>query len=155
MGLTISDYKQRQAFVNADPSYQELEQAAQAATETRTNIDHKRIQTLWKIRRLLVIRDIAINHTHQLEDADVDASEALKTFTGEDSDDWHDTLLSGCEELTEVLYELCSKIGALNYEYSNAEKARKQAWEVSGAKADELRKIWDLMQTKTEDSTDV
>ena len=155
MGMTISDYQKRQAFVEADPSYQLLEQDAKAASHTTTDINHKRIQTLWKIRRLLIVRDIAINHAFTLEDADADASETLKTLTGDDSDDWHGALLNGCEELTEVLYDLCGRIGSLNYEHSRADEARKKAWEVSGAKAEELRAVWDAQHNKTEDSTDV
>ena len=155
MGMTISDYQKRQALVEADPSYQLLEQDAKAATSTATDINHKRIQTLWKIRRLLIVRDIAINHAFTLEDADVDASAALKTFTGEDSDDWHGSLSTGCDELTELLYELCGRIGSLNYEHSCADEARKKAWEVSGAKAEELRAVWDAQHSKTKDADNV
>lgn len=152
MGLNLNDYKQRQAFVEADPSYQLLEQDAKAASHTVTDINHQRIQTLWKIRRLLIIRDIAINHAFELEDASTEVSETLKTCTGEDSDDWYGSVMTGCDELSQLLYELCGKIGALNYEHSRADEARKKAWEVSGAKADELRKVWDAMQEVKEDN---
>jgi len=153
MGTSLSDFSKREDFVQADPTFQELELTAKAATKLTSDLNHRRISTLWKIRRLLIIRDIAMQHSCELEDVGTDDSETLKRYTGEDADSWAGSVFTGTEELSDVIYDLCTDVSGAHYEYKQADRGRKLAWEAVSDKRAELCKAWSAQ--RAQDKTDV
>ena len=148
MGTSLSDFDKREDFVQADPTFQELELTAKAATKLTSDLNHRRISTLWKIRRLLIIRDIAMQHSFELEDVGTDDSETLKRCTGDDADSWASSVLTGTEELSDLIYDLCTDVSDAHYEHKKADRSRKLAWEAVSDKRAELCKAWSAQRAQ-------
>ena len=148
MGTFKSDFNKREDFVQADPTFQELELTAKAATKLTSDLNHRRISTLWKIRRLLIIRDIALNHSMQMDDVDSETSEALERYTGDDADSWASSVFTGTEELSDVIYDLCTDVSGAHYEHKQADRGRKLAWEAVSDKRAELCKAWSAQRAQ-------
>jgi hypothetical protein len=152
MGTSLSDFSKREDFVQADPTFQELEKTAHAANKLTSDLNHKRVSALWKIRRLLIIRDIAMQHSNELEDVGIDDSETLKRYTGDDADSWASSVFTGTEELSDVIYDLCTDVSGAHYEHKQADRSRKLAWEAVSDRRAELCKAWSAQR---EESTNV
>jgi len=146
MGTPKSDFEKREAFVQADAQFQELELTAQAATKLTSDLDHKRISATWKIRRLLMVRDITFNLSNQMDEMTSEASEALERYTGDDGDSWSGSIQQSTNDLSDVVYDLCTDVSGAHYEYQQAERGRKLAWEAVSARRAELCKAWSAQE---------
>lgn len=149
MGTFKSDFDKREDFVQADPKFQELELTAHAATKLTTDLDHKRISATWKIRRLLMVRDITFNLSSQMEEMDSEISEALERYTGDDGDSWSGSIQQSTNDLSDVIYDLCTDVSGAHYEYQQADRGRKLAWEAVSARRNELCKEWSAQRQES------
>ena len=148
MGTSKSDFEKREDFVQADPTLQELELTAHAANKLATDLDHRRMRTLWKIRRLLIARDIVTSRSGDMEAMDNTESDILEQFTGDDGESWSGSVQQAAEDLSDVIYDLCTDVSGAHYEHKQADRGRKLAWEAVSARRNELRKAWSAQRAQ-------
>lgn len=152
MNLSTEQFKAREAFVEADPSYAELERKAIEARDKATASEQGLRMMTNRLQRLLYLRDITIKQTGEMEDIDEDFSEQLERITGNHIESWWTMTHQVTDEVSDVIHEVCRSVAELCDQRDARKQEQKDSWSLVWQKARELRTIWDAMQ---EDSTEL
>lgn len=144
----MTDYKTRQAAVDADPTYQQLEQAATKVREEAGEIKAELTRQTYKLQRLLGARDVLLEQMWKLEDTSTETDELLKDLTANTGEAWCGMYSQSVEDLQDVIFELCDSVAINRAKHLQLEQQRKDAWAAAFARADEVRKEWDAEAQK-------
>lgn len=146
----ITDYVKREAFVSADPSYQQLEQAA---SELRENVSRRHTditRATYKLQRLLILRDIVQKQMFELEDLSTETDELLNDLTANSGEAWCGMVHQGLEDLQLLICDVCEEVAQARKDHDSLDQQRREAWAKVADRSQELRKVWDAMQTEAE-----
>lgn len=140
------DYKAREAFVSTDTSYAELERKAQEVRDEASSVHAELVRLTYKMQRLLILRDVALEQMWKLEDLGDEADATLKDLTANNGEAWCGMVGQGIEDLQEMIFTLCNTIAEQSNHHKALELERKDRWDLVWAKGKELRAAWDAMQ---------
>lgn len=140
------DYKAREAFVSADPSYAELEQKAQKLRDEASSIHAELVRLTYKLQRLLYVRDVTLEQMWKLEDTNGETDDMLKDLTANGGEAWCGMISQGVEDLQEMIFAVCNTVAEQSNHHKALELEAKDRWALVWAKGKELRAIWDAMQ---------
>ena len=142
------DYKARQAAVDADPAYQQLEQAATKEMEETNEIKTELSRQTYKLQRLLYARDVLLEQMWKLEDTTDETDELLKDLTANNGEAWCGMTSQAIEDLQDVILDLCASVTVNRSQYIALDRRRRDAWAEAHARAAVVRKEYDAAQTK-------
>jgi len=146
----MNNWKEKEAAVNADPVYIELQAVAKGLNERTTELKNELVRDTYKLQRLLILRDVALKHMYQLEDTTAETDNLLDELTANNGEAWCGMTSQAVEDLQEVLYDLCDKISECRAEHESLDHKRSKAWSVAHARAREVRTEFDANTTTTE-----
>ena len=121
---------QKQAFINANPTYQQLYQNYCSASNALSSLESQCMDATYAIQRLLIARDLVDNARHSAEHCDTTESNQLEALTGKCSDSWDSALFATYKLLTELIYSQCEAIASHRQAIPPAEQSRSQALEL-------------------------
>jgi len=145
----MNNWKERQAAVDADPLYIELQEVAKGIGDQANSIKSDLTQATYKLQRLLILRDIALEQSFRLEDTSSETDKLLSDLTANDGEAWCSMVSQSVQDLQDVICDLCEIIARKRGEYTHMDQQRRNAWSVASARADEVRKEFDANQTAT------
>lgn len=140
------DYKAREAFVSADPSYAELEQKAQEVRDEASSVHAELVRLSYKLQRLLYVRDVTMEQMWKLEDTNGETDDMLKDLTANSGEAWCGMISQGVEDLQELIFAVCNTVAEQSNHHKALELEAKDRWALVWAKGKELRAAWDAMQ---------
>ena len=120
----------KQAFINADPTYQQLYQNYCSANDALHKLTSKSLDLTYAIQRLMIARDLADNARQSAEHCETSESNQLEALTGNCSDGWDSALFATYELLSELIYTNCEVIASHRQAIPLAEQSRTQALEL-------------------------
>ena len=121
---------QKQAFINANPTYQQLYQNYCSATNALSSLESQCLDASYAIQRLLMARDLVDNARQSAEHCEAAESNQLEALTGKCSDSWDSALFATYKLLTELIYTNCEMIASHRQAIPPAEQSRSQALEL-------------------------
>jgi len=121
---------QKQAFINANPTYQQLYQNYCSATNALSSLESQCMDATYVIQRLLMARDLVDNARQSAEHCDTTESNQLEALTGNCSDSWDSALFATYKLLSELIYTNCEVIASHRQAIPPAEQSRSQALEL-------------------------
>jgi len=140
------DYKAREAFVSADPSYAELERKAQKLRDEASSVHAELVRLSYKLQRLLYVRDVTLEQMWKLEDTNGETDDMLKDLTANSGEAWCGMISQGVEDLQELIFAVCNTVAEQSNHHKALELEAKDRWALVWAKGKELRAAWDAMQ---------
>ena len=120
----------KQAFINADSTYQQLYQNYCSANDALHDFTSKCLDVTYTIQRLMIARDMADNARQSAEHCDTTESNQFELLTGKCADSWDSDLLSTYQLLSELIYTHCEAIASHRQAIPLAEQNRSQALEL-------------------------
>ena len=117
----------KQAFINADPTYQQLYQNYCNANDALSNLNSQCLDASYAIQRLLIARDLVDNARQSAEHCDISESNQIEALTGSCSDSWDSALFATSQLLSELIYTNCEAICSHRQAIPPAEQSRLQA----------------------------
>ena len=120
----------KQAFINADPTYQQLYQNYLNAIDALNNLNSQCLDASHAIQRLLLARDLVDNARQSAEHCDISESNQIEALTGNCSDGWDSALFATYNLLSELIYSHCEAIASHRQAIPPAEQSRSQALEL-------------------------
>jgi hypothetical protein len=120
----------KQAFINADPTYQQLYQNYCNANNALSSLNSRCLDVSYAIQRLLIARDLADNARQSAEHCDTSESNQIEALTGNCSDGWDSALFATSQLLSELIYTHCEAITSHRQAIPPAEQSRSQALEL-------------------------
>lgn len=146
----MTDYKARQAAIDSDPVYVELEQLASAKREEASEAKAALVKLTYKLQRLLYLRDLALEQMWKQEDAADDVDATLKELTANSAECWCGMTSQAVEDLQDLLLDICAEAANLRERHAALELERATRWRSVFARADEIRKEWDAKEAAAE-----
>jgi len=134
---------QKQAFINANPTYQQLYQNYCGATNALSNLESQCLDASYAIQRLLIARDLVDNARQSAEHCDTAESNQLEALTGKCSDSWDSALFATYKLLSELIYSQCEAIASHRQAIPPAEQSRSQALELLNVTSRQLGEQFD------------
>ena len=120
----------KQAFINADLTYQQLYQNYCSANDALHNLTSKCLEVTYTIQRLMIARDLVDNARQSAEHCDTSESNQFEVLTGKCSDSWDSDLFATYQLLSELIYSHCEAIASHRQAIPLAEQNRSQALEL-------------------------
>jgi len=120
----------KQAFVNADPTYQQLYQNYCNANNALSSLNSRCLDVSYAIQRLLIARDLVDNARQSAEHCDTPESNQIEALTGNCSDGWDSALSATYQLLSELIFTHCEAISSHRQAIPPAEQSRSQALEL-------------------------
>jgi len=120
----------KQAFVNADPTYQQLYQNYCNANDALSSLNSRCLDASFAIQRLLLARDLVDNARQSAEHCDISESNQIEALTGNCSDGWDSALFATYQLLSELIFTRCEAITSHRQAIPSAEQSRSQALEL-------------------------
>ena len=120
----------KQAFINANPTYQQLYENYCNASNALSSLSSKCLDSTYAIQRLLIARDLVDNARQSAEHCDTTESNQLEALTGNCSDSWDSALFATYQLLSELIYTNCEAIASHRQAIPLAEQSRTQALEL-------------------------
>jgi len=133
----------KQAFINADPTYQQLYQNYCSANNALSSLNSQCLDASYAIQRLLIARDLVDIARHSAENCDVSESNQIEALTGNCSDGWDSALVATYKLLSELIYTHCEAISSHRQAIPPAEQSRSQALELLNITTRQLREQFD------------
>ena len=133
----------KQAFINADPTYQQLYQNYCSANDALSGLKSKCLDASCAIQRLLIARDLVDNARQSAEHCDTAESNQLEALTGNCSDGWDSALFATYKLLSELIYSHCEAIASHRQAIPPAEQNRSQALELLNITSRQLGEQFD------------
>jgi len=128
----------KQAFINADLTYQQLYQNYCNANDALKSLNSQCLDGSYAIQRLLIARDLVDNARQSAEFCDVSESNQIEALTGNCSDSWDSALFATYQLLSELIYTHCEAISSHRQAIPPAEQSRSQALELLNITTDQL-----------------
>ena len=120
----------KQAFINADSTYQQLYQNYCSANDALKSLNSQCLDASYAIQRLLIARDLVDNARHSAQHCDIPESNQIEALTGNCSDSWDSALFATYKLLSELIYTRCEAISSHRQAIPPAEQSRSQALEL-------------------------
>jgi len=120
----------KQAFINANPTYQQLYQNYCNANDALSSLNSQCLDASYAIQRLLIARDLVDNARQSAEHCDTSESNQIEALTGNCSDGWDSALFATYKLLSELIYTNCEEISSHRQAIPPAEQSRSQALEL-------------------------
>jgi len=120
----------KQAFINADPTYQQLYQNYCSANDALISLNSQCLDASYAIQRLLIARDLVDNARQSAEHCDTPESNQIEALTGNCSDGWDSALFATSQLLSELIFTHCEAISSHRQAIPPAEQSRSQALEL-------------------------
>jgi hypothetical protein len=120
----------KQAFINANPTYQQLYENYCNASNALSSLSSKCLDSTYAIQRLMIARDLVDNARQSAEHCETSESNQFELLTGKCSDSWDSDLLATYQLLTELIYTHCEAIAMHRQAIPPAEQSRSQALEL-------------------------
>ena len=133
----------KQAFINADPTYQQLYQNYCSANDALSNLNSKCMAATYTIQRLMIARDLVDNARQSAEHCETSESNQFELLTGKCSDSWDSDLLATYQLLSELIYSHCEAIASHRQAIPLAEQNRSQALELLNITSRQLGEQFD------------
>ena len=133
----------KQAFVNADPTYQQLYQNYCNASDALSSLKSKCLDASCAIKRLMIARDLVDNARQSAEHCDTAESNQFELLTGKCSDSWDSALFATYQLLSELIYTNCEAIASHRQAIPPAEQSRSQALELLNVTSRQLSEQFD------------
>ena len=134
---------QKQAFINANPTYQQLYQNYCNANDALHNLTSKSLEVTYTIQRLMIARDLVDNARQSAEHCDTTESNQFEVLTGKCSDSWDSDLLATYQLLSELIYSHCEAIASHRLAIPPAEQNKTQALELLNVTTRQLSEQFD------------
>ena len=134
---------QKQAFINADPTYHQLYKNYCTASNALTSLNSQCLDATHTIQRLLIARDLVDNARQSAEHCDTTESNQLEALTGNCSDSWDSALFATYKLLSELIYTNCEAIASHRQAISPAEQSKSQALELLNVTTRQLSEQFD------------
>ena len=134
---------QKQAFINADSTYQQLYQNYCSANDALSSLNSKCMAATYTIQRLLIARDLVGNARQSAEHCDTTESNQLEALTGNCSDSWDSALFDTYQLLSELIYTNCEAIATHRQAIPPAEQSRSQALKLLNVTSRQLSEQFD------------
>ena len=120
----------KQAFINADPTYQQLYKNYCNANNALSSLNSQCLNDSYAIQRLLIARDLVDNARQSAEYCDTAESNQIEALTGNCSDGWDSALFATYQLLSELIFTHCEAISLHRQAIPPAEQSRSQALEL-------------------------
>ena len=120
----------KQAYINADLTYQQLYQNYCNANDALSSLNSKCLDVSHAIQRLLIARDLVDNARQSAEHCDTPESNQIEALTGNCSDGWDSALFATYKLLSELIFTHCEAITSHRQAIPLAEQSRSQALEL-------------------------
>ena len=134
---------QKQAFINANPTYQQLYQNYCSANDALHKLTSKSLEVTYTIQRLMIARDLVDNARQSAEHCDTTESNQLEALTGNCSDSWDSALFATYKLLSELIYSHCEAIASHRQAIPPAEQSRAKALELLNVTSRQLGEEFD------------
>lgn len=150
------NWKAQITFVESDPTWKELEQAAADLREQVTAQDNQVHKLLYKLQRLLYVRDLVMQKVFDYEVVSEDHNDLLEKMTANDSECWHSMLTSGVDDLQTLICDICQTVAVARMDLEKLQESSRQAGSKCSDRAAELRGEWIKQQrAQQQEGTDV
>ena len=133
----------KQAFINADSTYQQLYQNYRSANDALSSLNSKCLDLTYAIQRLMIARDLVDNARQSAEHCETSESNQLEALTGNCSDSWDSALFATYQLLSELIYTNCEAIASHRQAIPLAEQSRSQALELLNVTSRQLSEQFD------------
>ena len=120
----------KQAFTNADSTYQRLYQNYCSANDALVSLRSECLKLTYTIERLMIARDLVDNARQSAEHCDTSESNQFELLTGKCSDSWDAALFATYNLLSDLIYSNCEAIASHRQAIPPAEQNRSQALEL-------------------------
>ena len=137
----------KQAFINADPTYQQLYQNYCSANDALSSLTSKCLEVTYTIQRLMIARDLVDNARQSAEHCETSESNQLEALTGNCSDSWDSALFATYKLLSELIYTNCEAITLHRQAIPLAEQNRSQALEILNVTSRQLGEEFDNLSS--------
>ena len=134
---------QKQAFINADSTYQQLYQNYCSATDALSSLNSQCMNATYIMQRLMIARDLVDNARQSAEHCETSESNQFELLTGKCSDSWDSDLFATYELLSELIYSQCEAIASHRQAIPPAEQNRLQALELLNITTRQLSEQFD------------
>ena len=133
----------KQAFINANPTHQQLYENYCNANNALHNLTSKCLDASYAIQRLMIARDLVDNARQSAEHCDTTESNQLEALTGNCSDGWDSALFATYKLLSELIYANCEAIASHRQAIPLAEQSRAKALELLNITSRQLGEQFD------------
>jgi len=137
----------KQAFINADPTYQRLYQNYCSANDALSSLNSQCLDVSYAIQRLLIARDLVDNARQSAEHCDTSESNQIEALTGNCSDGWDSALFATYQLLSELIFTNCEAITSHRQAIPPAEQSRSQALELLNITSRQLGEEFDNLSS--------
>jgi hypothetical protein len=137
----------KQAFINADLTYQQLYQNYLNAIDALNSLNSQCIDASYAIQRLLIARDLVDNARQSAEHCDTSESNQIEALTGNCSDSWDFALFATYQLLSQLIYTNCEAIASHRQAIPPAEQSRSQALELLNITSRQLGEQFDNLSS--------
>ena len=134
---------QKQAFINANPTYERLYENYCSANDALSSLNSQCMNATHTIQRLLIARDLVDNARQSAEYCDTTESNQFEVLTGKCSDSWDSDLLATYQLLSELIYSHCEAIASHRLAIPPAEQNKTQALELLNVTTRQLSEQFD------------
>ena len=134
---------QKQAFINANPTYHQLFENYCSASNALSSLNSQCLDATHAIQRLMIARDLVDNARQSAEHCETSESNQLEALTGNCSDSWDSALFATYQLLSELIYTNCEAIASHRQAIPPAEQSKAQALELLNITSRQLSEQFD------------
>jgi hypothetical protein len=135
-----NDFTATRKLSQADPVYQQLEQAHTDACKAVHDAAAKPRNLTFKLQRLLLARDAVLHYATETECTDSSQDDFLERTTANHGETWCGMFNAAADDITQLIYEICATITQQRLEHDQLVKAREAAREAKQARWAELER---------------
>ena len=121
------DYLTQNKILDADKQYNEFNDRISELHQRNRDLDMKITQTLFKINRLQLVKELAHRKSWEFESPSKTVDKTLDSCTGDDAESWFFMYNMGGDAVQEYQVELCMQITKLKMEMSSLKDTIEQA----------------------------
>lgn len=142
------------AFVESDQTWKELEQSTADLREQVTAQENQISKLLYKMQRLLYVRDVITQKVMDYEVVSEEHDRLLEKLTANDSECWHSMLTSGADDLQTLICDICQTVAVARMDLDKLQETFRETGAKCSARAAVLRGEW-FKQQREQEETDV
>ena len=144
------EFKDFHEFYQADPLVQELEPQRLEAFRQAHEADLESRRHTFKLQRLMLVRDLALNALNSTDGFEASAVEPMNRTLGRDPEDMMSMLDMACDDISELVYAMCEGITTQRRAVQQLKEVAESLQEKRNQRVDELRPQWEEIERKKE-----
>jgi len=148
----VTDYKERLAFVEADPRHQKLQQAHRDLHRQLDSLDSDLRSGTYGLQRLLLARDCVQHYADEISCTSSQEDEQLEQWTATHGEGWFGMYSEAAKEISESVLDLCSVLTAKREQRNALRQEREAAYAALRQAAEQLER--DYAASKAPESAD-